>query len=346
MKNKDVSKNSTIFWTTAKEFISHVLPNIRKVSVHTVSAYRDSLNQYIDYLEKQKMIKREKICFSDFDRSNLNDYMDWMLNERNYAKKTCNLRITSIHSLLEYASVEYSTDLMSIYLEACTVRCIKVENKPIEYFEAVQMRALLAEPNTSNKTGRRNQMMLILYYDTAARISELLEITMADVHLNSEIPYITILGKGRKYRNIPLMNKTVAHLMRYIKEFHESKDNETSLFYAKTYGMKHHLSRDTVENMIKQYASACTAKGIEMPKDSHCHMIRKTRAMDLYKSGVPLPHIQQLLGHENMSTTTGFYAFATLDTLAKSLDVANKNTSNVEEKKWNNKEVLKKIYSL
>jgi integrase/recombinase XerD len=67
--------------------------------------------------------------------------------------------------------------------------------------------------------------------------------------------------------------------------------------------------------------------------------------MDLYKNGVPLAHIQQLLGHENMSTTTGFYAFATLDTLAKALNIANK-TSNKEEKKWNDKEVLKKIYRL
>lgn len=346
MKNKNVPKNSEVFWKTAKEFISHVLPEIRKVSVHTVSAYRDSLNIYIGYLEKEKQIKREHISFCDFSRSNLNDYLDWMLNERKYAKKTCNLRITSIHSLLEYAAAEHSTDLMSIYLEAGTVKSIKADDKPIQYFEAFQMKALLAEPITSNKTGRRNQMMLILYYDTAARISELLDLKTEDIHLDSEVPYVTILGKGRKYRNIPLMDKTAAHLKRYMREFHDNKGHGSPLFYAKTYGINHHLSSDTVEKMIKQYAFACTAKGIEMPKGPHCHMIRKTRAMDLYKSGVPLPHIQQLLGHENMSTTTGFYAFATLDTLAKSLDAANKNTSTMEGKRWNDKEVLKKIYSL
>ena len=58
-------------------------------------------------------------------------------------------------------------------------------------------------------------MMLILYYDTAARISELLELTMGQLHLDTEVPYITILGKGRKYRNIPLMEKTIQHLRRY-----------------------------------------------------------------------------------------------------------------------------------
>jgi site-specific recombinase XerD len=74
-------------------------------------------------------------------------------------------------------------------------------------------------------------------------------------------------------------------------------------------------------------------------------MIRKTRAMDLYRSGMPLTHIQQLLGHENISTTSGFYAFATLDTLEKSMNTVNNNNS-VEGRKWNNTDILKKIYRL
>ena len=74
-------------------------------------------------------------------------------------------------------------------------------------------------------------------------------------------------------------------------------------------------------------------------------MIRKTRAMDLYKNGMPLSHIQQMLGHESMTTTSGFYAFATIETLANSMAAANKEES-PEGRKWNNKEILKKIYSL
>ena len=80
-------------------------------------------------------------------------------------------------------------------------------------------------------------------------------------------------------------------------------------------------------------------------KSESLDLIRKTRAMDLYKNGMPLSHIQQMLGHESISTTSGFYAFATVETLAKSLKKANKE-ENSEGKKWDNKEVLKKIYSL
>ena len=346
MKNKKRKMdNSMQFWTLSKRFVSHQLPEIRKASPNTVKAYRDSINGFINYLELEKHVRRETMTFEDFSRANITNFLDWMLNVKNYAKKTCNLRITAIHSLLEFAALEDSENLMSIYLDACTVKGVKVSYGPIEYFEEYQMKALLAAPNSRTRIGRRNQMMLILYYDTAARLAELLDMNVDQLHLDAETPYLTILGKGRKYRNIPLMDKTVRHLKRYIKDFHHDGNPDSPLFYARTYGEIHPLSHDTVEKMIKSYSDQCSKAGTSMPEKPHCHMIRKTRAMDLYKNGMPLAHIQQLLGHENMSTTSGFYAFATLETLAKSMISANREDTK-DGKKWDNEDILKKIYTL
>ena len=346
MKNKKRKTDEAMaFWTISKRFVSHQLPEIRKASSNTVMAYSDSLNSFIDYLEAEKQVSRKSMTFSDFSCTNITDYLNWMLNVKKYAEKTCNLRITAIHSLLEFAAHEDSKNNMPIYLEACTVKGLKVTSNPIEYFEGYQMKALLAAPDLRTRTGRRNQMMLILYYDTAARIAELLELNLSQIHLDATIPYLTILGKGRKYRNIPLMDKTVKHLKAFLKEYHTDNAPESPLFYARTYGKIHMLSHDTVENMIKKYSSQCVANGTTMPDKPHCHMIRKTRAMDLYKNGMPLAHIQQLLGHESMSTTSGFYAFATLETLAKSMSTANKEDSDAG-RKWDNEEILKKLYSL
>ena len=73
-------------------------------------------------------------------------------------------------------------------------------------------------------------------------------------------------------------------------------------------------------------------------------MIRKTKAMDLYKNGVPLPFIMQLLGHESMSTTTGFYAFATLEMMSEALNKTFDKTK--DEKLWKKSIKVKDPYSL
>ena len=339
MKNKACS--SSIFWDTAQDFIYHQLPDIRRLSQNTVLSYRDGLNHYIDFLETQKHRARKSIAFSDFDRGNLKDYLDWMLNKMHLSPKTCNLRLTGIRTLLEYASAEHD-ELMPTYVAALRVKGAKISAGPIEYFEPGQMAAVLAAPDTAKKTGRRNQMLLILMYDTGARVSEILDLKVGSLHLDSQIPYVTILGKGRKYRNIPLTEKTLLHLKRYFQEF-QTPPKCDYLFYASSYNECHRLSVDSVSAMLKKYAATCVANGIEMPSKIHCHMVRKTRAMDLYRVGVPLTHIQQLLGHENLSTTGGFYAFVDLKTLDKSLQAANGGNA---EKKWDNKEIQNKLYRL
>lgn len=150
--------------------------------------------------------------------------------------------------------------------------------------------------------------------------------------------------KGDKYRNVPLLEKTKKHLLAYLRKFHTDSDKKEPLFYATMNGQKHSLSSDTLENLIKSSAKAACNKGIEMPTRCHCHMIRKTRAMDLYQSGVPLTHIQQLLGHEDISTTSGFYAFATLDTLSASM--AKVDASTKDEKLWKDPKAMKRLYRL
>lgn len=110
-------------------------------------------------------------------------------------------------------------------------------------------------------------------------------------------------------------------------------------------GKPHRLSTDSISLILKTAADMARQTCSDVPDKVHCHLIRKTKAMDLYKNGVPLPFIMQLLGHESMSTTSGFYAFATLEMMSEAM---NKTTPqfNETEKLWKQEAVRKAIYSL
>jgi site-specific recombinase XerD len=341
-KNKAMNRDSAFFWNTAGCFLNNELPNIRKKSPNTVSSYRMSLNIYIDYLEAVKSHDHVDICFEDFSKDNLKGYLSWMYDTRGWCEKTCNLRMTAIRSLLSFASEE-SLDVMPVFMNSKAVKGFTSPVREIEYFEDYQLKALLSSAGTDKRSDRRNRMILILGYDAALRVSELISLKLENLHLTAEVPYLTIFGKGSKYRNVPLMEKTVLHLKKYMKEFHLEMDLQKPLFYVKTHGINHCLSDDTIQMLLKRHTYQCRDK-IYMPEKVHFHMLRKTRAMNLYQSGCPLSYIQQLLGHENISTTSGFYAFATLKTLADAIEKTNPTDS--AEKCWKNEDTLKKLYRL
>jgi site-specific recombinase XerD len=77
------------------------------------------------------------------------------------------------------------------------------------------LKILLEQPDAKTRYGLRDRFLMILLYDTAARIQEILDLRLKDIHLNDQTPSIYLTGKGNKTRAVPLMDKTIAHLHEY-----------------------------------------------------------------------------------------------------------------------------------
>lgn len=155
----------------------------------------------------------------------------------------------------------------------------------------------------------RDQFMMILLYDSAARASELLNLRVNDV-ITGETPKLKIFGKGFKTRIIPLMDETVAHFENYMRAFHfgKSRNSNDLLFYTVHNGEHRKMSHDNLSRCINKYATAAKQKCCEVPESVHPHMFRHSRAVILYHNGMGLPEISRFLGHANIETTIRFYA--------------------------------------
>ena len=198
--------------------------------------------------------------------------------------------------------------------------------------KAVQ--ALMSVPDISTETGRRYLVLLILMYNTAARIDEILSLKIKYLHLETERPNVTVIGKGGKIRTLYLLPKTVAHLKRYLKEFHsEQPDPESYIFYSRNTGSTGKMSQEAVNKQLKKYAVSTNAICNEVPTDLHAHQIRHAKASHWLEDGMNIVQISSLLGHSNIQTTM-VYLDITTEQEAKALATLEDEETKKIPKKW------------
>lgn len=153
------------------------------------------------------------------------------------------------------------------------------------------------------------------------------------MQLNQQYSHLHLLGKGNKFREVPLSIATVKLLKNYIKEFKSKNYNSNDfLFQIVRNDKAYPLSYDCVNKLLKKYGKEASKHCCEVPNIITLHAFRHAKALHMVENGIPLPIISKFLGHENISTTM-IYGEPTVEMIRQALKKA--ENINIESNKKN-----------
>ncbi|MEC1156611.1 site-specific tyrosine recombinase XerD [Cytobacillus horneckiae] len=270
-----------------KDFI-HYLVVEKGLAKNTILSYERDLKSYLTYL-----IKVESL--NDLNKVQRLQIVHFLahLKEQGKSAKTLARHIASIRAFHQFLLREKTTDNdASVHIESP-----QPERTLPKVLSMEEVETLLETPKAIDQYGIRDKAMLELLYATGIRVSELIHLTVSDIHLS--MGFIRCIGKGNKERIIPLGKTAQEALGVYLNGgrsmFVSPKHKDDTLF------LNHHgkgLTRQGFWKILKKLAGEA---GIQ--KELTPHTLRHSFATHLLENGADLRAVQEMLGHADISTT-------------------------------------------
>ena len=287
----------------------------RGASPHTIAAYRDSFRLLLAYLDQHTGTPPSKLTLEDLDAARLAAFLAHLESERHNSVRTRNARLTAIHSFFRYAALRAPERAEQIQ-RVLAIPDKRFDTTLIDYLTEPETNALLASPDRSTWTGRRDHTLLLLAVQTGLRASELAGLRCQDIQLGTGAS-VRCQGKGRKQRATPLTRLTRDVLAVWLRE----RDGQPAdpLFPSRRGA---HLTRGAIWRLVVKHAATARDRCPSLAaKNITPHGLRHTAAMRLLQASPPVDPatIALWLGHETLDSTNK-YLHADLELKQRALD--------------------------
>lgn len=278
-------------------FFTSRLSQQRRVSPHTIAAYRDTFRLLLRFTHKHLGKAPSDMLLADLDASVIGAFLEHLETERGNSIRTRNARLAAIRSFFSYAALEEPAH-GEIIRRVLAIPQKRFERNIVAFLGRDEVEALLAAPDQQTWLGRRDHALLLLACQTGLRVSEITQLQWKDVEC-AKGPHVRCTGKGRKERCTPLTKQVVSVLQAW---FRECRPRRMDPVFPSLRGG--HMSRDAVERLVGKHADtarhACPSL---RRKRVSPHVLRHTTAVDLLQAGVDRSVIALWLGHESVETT-------------------------------------------
>jgi site-specific recombinase XerD len=319
-----------IFFGLYRDFFNTYIPKQRGGSLHTRKAYKAALDDLLDFVKQKKQLQLAGITFETIDSSVLTQFLD-SIEEGGSSIATRNHKLACIRAFYKYAAkieplaVSFRAEIMKVPIKKTNTSDV------VDYMSEAEVKSVLEQPDATTAKGLRDQFILLMFYDTGARISEIRNIKVRDVKIG-ERATVKLFGKGNKERIVPISDKTAEHFANYVSVFHPNaaRYSDDYLFYVEHNGRKDPIGATTVRDMMTKYCELARDSGGVAPTKIFPHLWRHSRAMHLYQHGMDLTLVSQWLGHADLETSLA-YAHADTEHKRKAIEAAVPDDSPIKE---------------
>jgi site-specific recombinase XerD len=278
-------------------FFTDRLLRQRRASPHTVAGYRDTFRLLLRFAVEQIGKTPTDLEIEDLDAPFVGRFLDHLEAERGNTARTRNARLAAIRSFFRYVALSEPAHAL-LCQRVLAMPSKRQERGLIEFLHRPEIDALLAAPDPSTWTGRRDRTLLLVAVQTGLRVSELIGLRNQDVVLGTGA-HVRCEGKGRKQRCTPLRKDAVVMVEAWQRE--RRGFSEDPLFPSLRGGP---LSRDAVERLVAKHVAVAQPRCPSLKRKKITpHVLRHTAAMELLQHGVDRSVIALWLGHESVETT-------------------------------------------
>ncbi len=296
-------------------FFTERLGRQRDASPHTIASYRDSFRLLLTFLHEQTGKPPSKLQLEDLDAARITAFLSHLEAGRGNGVRTRNARLTAIHSFFHFAALK-APESAELIARVLSIPEKRYESSLISYLTEPETDTLLAAPDRSTWTGRRDHALLLLAVQTGLRASELAGLRCQDLNLGAGA-WVRCAGKGRKERCTPLTRQTVHVLRAWLRELGDAP--ASALFPSRTGG---HLTRGAIWRLVVKHTTTARARCPSLAgKNITPHVLRHTAAMRLLRAPTPVDTatIALWLGHETLDSTNK-YLHADMELKRRALD--------------------------
>ena len=287
------------FGRLVQDFFVQHLAIERNVSGNTIASYRDAIKLFVKYASEATGASADQLDHSVLTLESVRGFLHWLKRERRCGARTRNHRLAALKSFARYVAT-----VAPEHLERCRlvreIRPARVGHKEIQYLTEQEVVQLFGGLDAPTPPSRRDRALLLLLYNTGARVQEVVDLNVGDIQQDG-IPFVRLLGKGRKQRTCPLWSRTLDALRPMLADRSRLGDSQPLFLGAR--GQR--LSRSGITYLLRraQHKSGVQPRRAERLTP---HVIRHTTAMHLLQSGVDITTIAAWLGHAQLATTHGY----------------------------------------